>query len=481
MAERSKFYPDFGAGPSPHPIEVTLGIDSTLQALPLHYACLEATTLGQEVAHLFNRLPTLPGIFLIERGAVVGMLSRQRFLEFLLRPKGCELFLSEPVSLIHAYARLGPLVLSENTLIVTAARAAFRRPMELQGEPVWVKISGGDRLLNIHDLNQAFWQIRGIETQVRYERTQTAMLQIQKMAALGRLVDGIAHEMMDPLGFVWGNLSHVEHYCQQLLDLIAAYKQSSQGTLPEVQALEEAVELEYLREDLPNALLSIRGGAVRLKQLASSLQNFCYIDEVYPKSADLHSLIDSIVLLLKSRFTTQITITRQYAPLPPIPCFAGQLSQALMNVLSYCVDNLLSLTARQSVMADHMASALASQAVLRSPQILIKTQLRDGIEGTPAPLGDRWLILTIGHNGPGLSPAALQHIQDSFSVEQRLERETDLATSYRLITAKHGGRFSVRSPATHCPAFLPHSGTEFIIEMPIYDGAGAPPPMKENR
>lgn len=450
---------------------LTLGTDSTLSALPLHRAHLPVAALGHVAADRFNQSPALPGIFLTDQQAVVGVLSRQRFLEFLLRPKGCELFLNEPLSAIYSYARLQPLVLNAETPVLVAARTALRRPSELQGEPLVVKTSEGDRLLSAHDLNQAHWQIRGIETQVRYERAQAAMLQSQKMAALGRLVDGIAHEIMDPLGFIWGNLSHVDQYCQQLLTLIAAYEETY-AEFDETESLadlKEDIELDYLRQDLPNTLSSIKGGAARLKQLAGSLQNFCHIDEVYPRPADLHGLIDSIVLLLKSRLTTQIQIVRQYDALPPIPCFAGQLSQVLMNVLTHCTDELLSLAACQSVVADLNATApSASTASLpEAPQITITTQLRDA--NPDDPMGDRWVVITIVDNGPGLSPSELQQLYDTFSIRQRLERETDLATCYRLITAKHGGQFVVRSPASYHPLDGAAIGTAFAIHLPLYD------------
>ncbi|MGF1460688.1 MAG: sensor histidine kinase [Leptolyngbyaceae cyanobacterium] len=451
---------------------MTLGTDSTLQALPLHQAQLGVDDLCSTAVTLFNQRPELPGLLLCDANQGVGVLSRQRFFEYLLRPKGRELFFDEPLSVIHSYARLQPLVFTQKTLILVAARAALRRPTEFHGEPLLVKTDSGDRLLNAHDLNQAHWQIRGIEIQVRHERTQAAMLQTHKMAALGRLVDGIAHEIMDPLGFIWGNLSHVDSYCQQLLNLIKTYESVEAG-MAEAQVLaelKEDIELNYLRQDLPSALQSIKGGAARLKQLASSLQNFCHIDEVYPRPVDLHELIDSIVLLLKSRLNTHITITRQYAALPPVPCFPGQLSQVLMNLLSRCIDELLGLAARQSVAADFMAMAPATppEDLPSPPEIVITTRLRDRSEQSQAQR-DRAVVITIADNGPGLSPVALQQIRAFFSIRHRLERETDLAFSYQLITAKHGGKFSVRSPASCFQSASESSGTEYEIQLPLFN------------
>ncbi|MEM6838907.1 MAG: HAMP domain-containing sensor histidine kinase [Cyanobacteria bacterium P01_C01_bin.120] len=453
------------------PKPLMLGTDSTLQALPLHSVSVSLDMLGSQLAEYFNQSPELPGVLVTSQtDTVIGMLSRQQFLEFLLRPKGCELFLNEPLSVIYSYARLQPLTFAIETPVLDAARMALRRPGDLQGEPLLVVTPEGDRLLSAHDLNQAHWQICGIETQVRYERAQAAMLQSHKLAALGQLVDGIAHEIMDPLGFIWGNLSHVDQYCQQLLQLLEAYETAhATACEPEhLTNLKEDIELDYLRQDLPQALTSIKGGAARLKQLAGSLQNFCHIDEVYPHPADLHSLIDSIVLLLKSRLATQIKIVRQYDTLPPVPCFAGQLSQVLMNVLTHCIDDLLSLAARQSVVADLSVSKMAIPplSLPDSPQIVITTRLKDADVNDP--LSQRWIVLTIADNGPGLSASELQDVRDMFSIRQRLERETDLAASYRLITAKHGGKFMVSSPAGHLDASTAGAGTEYEIQLPLY-------------
>ncbi len=447
----------------------SLGIDSTLQALPLYDAHLDIKTSGRRAAELFNQSPELPGLLLIDQQTAVGVLSRYRFSDYLLRPRGCELFLSEPLSVLYSYARIEPLVFAADTPVLTAAPVALRRPTALQGEPLLVKTAAGDRLLNSHDLNKAHWQIRGIETQVRYERTQAAILQSQKMAALGRLVDGVSHEILDPLGFVGGNLIHVDHYCRQLLALIAAYEQllPAQEQPSTLTALKEEIELEFLQADLPNTLNSVKSGAERLKQLASSLQNFCHIDEVYPKPADVHSLMNGIVLLLKSRLTTQIEVVRHYTSLPPVPCFSGQLGQVLMNVLTHCIDNLLSSAARQAVDAElKPADATTPITATLAPKITLTTQIDDGIETDVS--SQRWVSIKIADNGPSLPRLIHQDIIDSFTVQQRLERETDLAVSYRIITAKHGGQFWVRSRTPHDLTYYADAGIEFEIRLPLY-------------
>ena len=294
------------------------------------------------------------------------------------------------------------------------------------------------------------------------------MLQNEKMAALGRLVDGVSHEILDPLGFIWGNLSHVSRYCDQLMTLITAYEAALPEPPGDIVNLRDEIELDYLREDLPSTIRSIQGGADRLKQLALSLQNFCHIDDVYPKAADIHQIIDSIVLLLKSRLTTQIEVVRDYDPLPPVTCFGGQLSQVFMNILTNCLDALLERTSRQENAATwHMGSEGMVLEVSEPPRITISTALcrppKDVASG-----GQRWVSVVIADNGPGLSPAAQEEVLKSFSVEKRLEKETHLAMSYRIITAKHGGRFYVRSRSFSDHETPPGIGTEFEMRLPLY-------------
>ncbi|MEO1094918.1 MAG: ATP-binding protein [Cyanobacteria bacterium J06638_28] len=453
-------------------VAAPLGMDSTLQELPLHSVCLSLDTAGTDAAALFERSPELPGILLSEHERIIGFISRERFLEYLLRPYGIDLFLSQPLAILFSYTRSDTLKLPQNTPILVAAQAALRRPVNQQGEPIWVTHSNGDQLLNSYDLNVAHWHIRGIETQVRYERAQAYMLQSQKMSALGRLVDGVAHEMLDPLSFIWGNLTHVAHYCNHLMELLAAYE----AVLPpEVKAssslveLCDAIELDYLKEDLPDTLRSIKGGAERLKRLATSLQNFCHIDEVYPQPADLHELIDSIVLLLQSRLKTRIQVIRHYSSLPPITCYAGQLGQVFMNILTNCVDALLAKTAQADVSTE---LGLAIQKpilshVLEKPKITITTRFCTMAQEKGSG-NNRWISITFADNGPGLPHSAQQQVLQSFSIEQRLEKETDLAMSYRIITAKHGGRFYVRSQSFSDQETAPDVGTEFEIRLPLY-------------
>lgn len=448
----------------PQPIQLSgspgpLGLESTLADLPQHQFILPLDCLGTAVAERFQQYPDLPGVVLVDQAQIVGMISRQQFLEFLLRPKGTDLFLQAPLRVLHSYARTQFLQMAPATSILTAAQWALRRPVDQQGDPLVVLSPEGYRLLDSHDLNIAYWQVRGIETQVRYERLQAQMLQSEKMAALGRLVDGVAHEILDPVSFIWGNLTHVHQYSQQILDLLAAYETALPHPPPTVNRLRDSLEVDYLKADLPATLNSIQSGAARLKDLANSLQNFCHIDAVYPKPADLHDLLDSCLRLLKSHLTTRIEVVRRYSALPPVPCYAGQLGQVFMNILVMAVDGLLHQTIRRDLAHQFAPGSLVTDGPT-APQITIQTEIKADLVDP----NDRWVQITIADNGPGLSAKAQQKILKSFSVEQRIVNETSLAMSYRIITGKHGGKFEVRSHPTDTS---PHLGTEFDIWLPL--------------
>lgn len=223
-----------------------LGIESTLQELSLYTFEVETNCTGAEVAKLFEKNPLLPGVILQEAGKYVGMISRRQLLEFLIRPFGKEVFFEQPLSILHSYTRMGILTLPDTTPILAAMQLSLRRSPELLGEPIVIKtLPDTYRLLDVHELNIASWQIRGIETQVRYERSQAQIIQNDKMASLGRLVDGVAHEILDPVNFIWGNLTHLSNYSQDLMRLVTAYMQEYPDASAEINTIKEDIEFDF--------------------------------------------------------------------------------------------------------------------------------------------------------------------------------------------------------------------------------------------
>lgn len=438
-----------------------LGLESVLRDLQLYHFQVDWHCLGANVAQMFERHPLLPGVVLVDCNQFVGMISRQRFLEYLLHPHGFDLFLNQPLQVLHSYARHEMLLLPEHTSILTAAQFALRRPPELQSEPIVVKTELGEHwLLSAHELNIAAWQIRGIETQVRYERTQAQMIQSDKMGSLGRLVDGLAHEILDPVSFIWGNLSHVSAYSESLIQLLDAYMAQLPQANEAIAKLKNDIEFDFLRQDLPRAIASIHLGADRLRKLTTSLQTFCHIDEVHPKPADLHDCIDSILLLLKSRLSSEIEIVKHYDHLPPVICYIGQLSQVFMNILSNAIDALLNQAVSQQISAEFGTKLSSlSQKPIEKPRIEITTRVRSLPSISAVTAEARWVAVCIADNGPGMLPEVKQQILDSFSIKKRSAKETSLSVSYQIVTAKHGGKFLLRSQ--------PGEGTVFEILLPL--------------
>ncbi|OLP17098.1 histidine kinase [Leptolyngbya sp. 'hensonii'] len=442
-------------------------LDSTLQELRLYAFEAETHCTSVEVLRVFEKYPLLPGVILTDQGQYQGMLSRQQLMEYLVRPHGMDLFLEAPITLLHSYARRDVLVLAGHTSILVAAQYALRRSSEYQGEPVVVKLDPMTyRLLDVHELNIAYWQIRGIETQVRYERMQVQMIQSDKMANLGRLVDGVAHEVLDPVSFIWGNLTYVSDYAQNLLYLLEAYEAHVPNPPIEIAALAEEIELDYIRKDLLRSFDSIKAGAERLTKLATSLQNFCHIDEVYPKPADLHESIDGILLLLKGRLASDIEVIKHYGDLPPVVCYIGQLSQVFMNIISNAVGTLLDQVVRQRIIADFNPTvAVPPEASELKPRIEITTQVLSIEPQTAGSSESRWVSVRIANNGPLISEDRQKQLREALSEERRAAKETSLSVSYQIITAKHGGKLKLRSPCYTIGTIA--TGTEFEILLPM--------------
>jgi signal transduction histidine kinase len=441
-----------------------LSPDSCLLELPLHEFQLSISQTGQELAKIFEQTPMVPGVVLQDQGRWVGMISRRRFLEHLLYPHGSNIFLNEPLSVLYSYARTTPLLLPGKTPILAAAQQSLRRIPELIGEPIVVQLDEqAYHLLDFHDLNIASWQLRGIETQVWYEQTQLEMLRNTRMASLGRLVDGVSHEILDPVSFIWGNLSHLSEYLRDILGLITLYEEKFPEQPIEIQELRETIELDYLREDIPRTLESIKTGSDRLSKLASSLQNFCHIDEVYPKPANIHECLEGVLLLLKSRLKGEIEVNKHYGHLPPVPCFVGQLSQVFMNILTQSL-NLLLYSAATEDMALELSTFGQSDPLGRSHHSKIEISTETcSLDGS----GHRWIAIRIGHNAPVIATDLQAQIANGFADIKPLTKETELASSYRIITTKHRGKLKVHC-APDLTQLLPGGlTTQFEILLPL--------------
>ncbi|MGB7248610.1 MAG: ATP-binding protein [Phormidesmis sp.] len=454
-----------------------LSVHSTVGDLPLYTFTVTADYAICDLIEHFSQRPDLPGVVICEVDQV-SVLSRQQFLEFRLHFGQSLRLDQESLRRILPQANRYSLTLVGDVSILNGAQQALRRSPNTQGDPLIVVQDNRYHLLEAHTLNVAHWQIRGIETQIRYERMQMQLLQSEKMAALGRLVDGVAHEILDPVSFIWGNLSYIDTYTQQQADLITAYSRALPTPPTYITQLKDDIEFDYLRSDLPAAIKSARGGAHRLRQLAASLQNFCHIDEVQPRPTDLNTLIDNTLRLLKSRLITPLSVHCAYGKLPPIPCFPGQISQVLITLFTHAINDLLA----QAKLADDLAENTSNSSSRNTgacqvasqiaPQITVTTCVRSPQDTFQISSNEaRWVSVIISDNGPGLPPHTKAQIIESFSIKSRSRKETGLALSYQIITARHGGKFWMRSfhasEKTLPTASSPPTGTEFEILLPL--------------
>ncbi|MBC1222400.1 GAF domain-containing protein [Nostoc sp. UCD121] len=278
------------------------------------------------------------------------------------------------------------------------------------------------------------------------KQTQAQLIQTEKMSSLGQLVAGVAHEINNPVNFIYGNLTHVNEYTLGLLELVELYQKSNATPTHEVQAYIEAIDLDFMAEDLPKILSSMKMGANRIREIVLSLRNFSRLDEADMKPVNIHEGIDSTLLILQNRLkqtsgNTGIEIVKEYGDIPLVDCYAGQLNQVFMNLISNAIDALDSYNSQRTL-----------EDIEANPsQIVIRTQLRNP---------DR-ITIQIADNGAGITPAVKQRLFDPFFTTKPAGKGTGLglAISAQIVAEKHNGAIWCISE--------PGRGAEFWVEIPI--------------
>ncbi|MCT7949852.1 ATP-binding protein [Ancylothrix sp. C2] len=427
-----------------------LRIDSTIRDLTLHEFIADASCLGKELAKAFTENPLLPGAILITPGGqLAGMISRRRFLEHLSRPYGVELFSRRPVEALYRFAQTDVLVVPANTTIVNAAHQSLQRSPELLYEPIVVELAPQNyRLLDVHQLLIAQSHIHQLTAQLLHEQTQAQMIQTEKMSSLGRMVAGVAHEIRNPVNCISGNMGFVENYFQDLLYLQEIYDEIDIKDPSLIEQTKEEIDLDFLREDMPKMIESVKIAADRLTKIVASLQNFSHLDEKKPQPADIHECIDSTLLILNNRLKYDINLVKNYGDVPPIPCYSGQLSQVFMNLISNAIDALM--------------EQLETAKKEWKPQISIRTGLKEFDQ-------KEWVFIQITDNGPGIPPEIIGRIFETFFTTKPLGKGTGLglAISHQIVTEKHTGKLNVSSRWANSEESQIETGTEFEILLPV--------------
>ncbi|MEL6552308.1 MAG: histidine kinase dimerization/phospho-acceptor domain-containing protein [Cyanobacteria bacterium J06621_11] len=180
---------------------------------------------------------------------------------------------------------------------------------------------------------------------VDLKETQSQLIQTEKMSSLGQLVAGIAHEINNPVNFIYANVKHLEDYSDNLLSILASYQQHFPNPPEEINSLLEEAEIDYIANDLPKLCTSLSTGTDRIRSIISSLRNFSRLDEAEMKAVDLHEGIEGTLLILQHRLKTSsskvaVEIVKDYGDLPPVECHAGQVNQVFMNLLTNAMDEL---------------------------------------------------------------------------------------------------------------------------------------------
>ncbi|MEM9922797.1 MAG: response regulator [Cyanobacteria bacterium P01_D01_bin.50] len=279
------------------------------------------------------------------------------------------------------------------------------------------------------------------------QQTQLQLIQSEKMSTLGQLVAGIGHEINNPIGFIGGNCSHIEEYINDILCLVKLQQEKLSDTDDEeIEELLEEIDLEYLIEDLPKLLASMRQGIKRLKDISLSLRTFARGDIASKVEYQIHEGINSTLMLLKHRLKDtgerpKIEIITKYSELPPVTCYPGQLNQVFMNIIANAIDAFDDLYQK------------SDERIAVSPCSITITTSVDSLKKT--------VSICIEDNALGMPPDVQSRIFEQSFTTKPVGKGTGLglAISHQIITDKHNGKINCLSTIG--------KGTKFIITLPI--------------
>ena len=283
------------------------------------------------------------------------------------------------------------------------------------------------------------------QTLQELKHTQAQLVQSEKMSALGQMVAGVAHEINNPINFIHGNLNYTEQYAKDLLKLLDFYAKTYPDPTADIKTEIENIDLDFIVEDLPKLLASMKNGTERIRDIVLSLRKFSRLDEAEKKLINIHEGIDSTLLILQNKLEAKgkipaIKVIKKYDKLPPVECYAGQLNQVFINILNNAIEAIEGVREKRIV-----------EDYSYSPQIRIRTEFLEPNE----------IVIRIADNGSGMTENEKRRIFDPFFTTKPVGKGTGLglAISYQIVE-KHKGLLKCTSE--------PGQGTEFWIQLPIY-------------
>jgi len=287
------------------------------------------------------------------------------------------------------------------------------------------------------DLESALLELRS---------TQTQLIQTEKMSSLGQLVAGIAHEINNPVNFIYANIDYLNQYTKQLLDLVTLYEHEYPEPNSKIFDRIQEIDLDFMAEDLRKLVGSMQVGTDRIRQIVLSLRNFSRLDESAMKPVDIHAGIESTLLILQHRLKSrdsrsEIEVIKEFGKLPLVECYASQLNQVFMNIIANGIDAIEERYQKLSV----------PQSETNPGRIAICTGVTS----------QNTVRVEISDNGTGIPEGIVDRIFNPFFTTKAVGKGTGLGMSiaHSIVVEKHKGKIDCIS-SIGC-------GTTFKIEIPI--------------